>query len=464
MADVESEQPQDDFEIEITDIDELEATGSSSKPLRPLLSPRFSPRQRRLQLTITSAIVVLAVLLILGSTASVRELVGRASVFPIPTPIPTSGPGADLFYIQANPPWGHLSIDGHKVARLPRIKVDPPLRLSQGQHVLVWHADPFSPQSCTISVPARYRTDTCTEYGSIITFAATLNMLPAIQRALLIQAIQAALNTTQSSEMIQPGELYAFAPGISEPENNPCRITPQSVLCFATAKQPLRATLRFQLDTDTSPGTPCSISQACILNGRDCRLFCDSPGGTISPSAIIPEWNVLAVVRSLWEYVTLNGQIITHDQADTFIAEMANDHFVPLSITWNNPGWQVSVPFSNSQAHFNDTVCDSALADAQALAGAFLINNLPQQVHERSLSGANPAAGCVVVVTSGRVQGARPALIIVKPQVAYCLHRFGVLLAANDLAHRQWPYLPLADAYEQGLAYQLAAPIGGSSS
>jgi len=300
MADVEPEQPQDDFEIEIADIDELEAASSSAKPLRPLLSPRFSPRQRKMQLVITSTIVVLAILLILGSTATVREFVGRALVVPTPTPVPTSELEADLFYIQANPPWGHLSIDGHEVAHLPRINVDPPLHLSQGQHVLIWHADPFPPQSCTLSVPARYRTDTCTEYGSIITFAASLNMLPAVQRALLIQATQMALDSTRSSETIQPGELYAFAPGISGSENNPCRITPQSVLCFAAAKQPLRATLRFQLDTDTSPGTPCSISQACIINGRDCRLFCDGPGGTVSPSAIIPEWNVLAVVRSLW--------------------------------------------------------------------------------------------------------------------------------------------------------------------
>src|SRR6266516_1739141 len=393
MADVEPERPQDDFEIEITDIDALESADSSSRPWRQSPFPRFSPHQRRLQLTITSTIVVLAVLLLLGSTAPVRELVGRALVVPTLTPVPTSGPEADLFYIQANPPWGHLSIDGHEVAHLPRINVDPPLRFPQGQYVLVWHADPFPPQSCTLSVPARYRTDSCTKYGSIITFAASLNMLPALQRALLMQATQTVLDSTQSSETIQPGELYAFAPAIAGSQNNPCRITPQSVLCFATAKEPLRATLRFQLDTDTSPGGPCSISQACILNGQDCRLFCDAPGGTISPSAIISEWNVLAVVRSLWEYVTPGGQIIAQDQADTFIAEMANDHFVPLSITWNNPGWQVSPLFPNSQAPFGDPVCDSAIGDAQALAGAFVINNLPVQVQERSLSGANPAAG-----------------------------------------------------------------------
>ncbi len=40
---------------------------------------------------------------------------------------------------------------------------------------------------------------------------------------------------------------------------------------------------------------------------------------------------------------------------------------------------------------------------------------------------------------------------------AACLHRFGVLLAVNNLAHRLWPFLPVANAYEKRLAEQLAA-------
>ena len=127
---------------------------------------------------------------------------------------------------------------------------------------------------------------------------------------------------------------------------------------------------------------------------------------------------------------------------------MANDHLVPLGITWNNPGWQVSALFPNSQAPFGDPVCDSAIGDAQALAGDFVIDNLPVQVQDRSLSGANPASGCLLVIT--------PTSTTTKPIVAYCMHRFGVLLAANDMAHRLWPYLPVADAYEQQLAHQLA--------
>jgi hypothetical protein len=41
--------------------------------------------------------------------------------------------------------------------------------------------------------------------------------------------------------------------------------------------------------------------------------------------------------------------------------------------------------------------------------------------------------------------------------VAYCLHRFGVLLAVNDAAHRLWPFLPVADAYERQVVQQLIA-------
>lgn len=38
---------------------------------------------------------------------------------------------------------------------------------------------------------------------------------------------------------------------------------------------------------------------------------------------------------------------------------------------------------------------------------------------------------------------------------AYYLYRFGVLLAANDLAHRYFPSLPIADTYEQTSAQQI---------
>ncbi len=476
MGDIESEQPrdQDDFEIEITDIDELEEfelSSTPSKPSQPRASQRFSPRLRRLQLVLTTSIVVLAVMLILGSTAPVRELVGRLIIGPTSTPLPALGPGAYLFYIHGNPPWGRLSIDGHEVAHLPVVIVDPPLRLSPGRHVLTWRADPFPAQSCTLTVPARYSTDTCrlkdsiqvqsAIYASIVTFNESLNMLSDAQRASLIQATQAALDTRQYSETVQPGELFAYSPEVSGLENNPCRITSQSILCYAAAKQPLRATLRFQLDVNSSQNSSCTILESCKIAGQDCRLFCDTTAleGHVLSSSLILEWHVLAVARSLWEYVRQDGQIIADHQSDTFIAEMQNEHFVPLSITWDNSGWHVSTLFPNPQVIYGDPVCASAIGDARALANNFVINGMSIQVLQQSVSGADLAAGCVVVITPGDAVGLPPTSTLSPPLRAFCLHRFGVLLAANDLAHRQWPYLPLASTYEQHLAQQLVVPV-----
>jgi len=44
--------------------------------------------------------------------------------------------------------------------------------------------------------------------------------------------------------------------------------------------------------------------------------------------------------------------------------------------------------------------------------------------------------------------------------VAYVIQRFGVLLAVNALAHRLWPFLPVADAYTQHIAQQLITTGG----
>src|SRR5258707_15612926 len=112
------------------------------------------------------------------------------------------------------------------------MSVDPPLRLLPGQHVLVWRAAAFLAQHCTITVPAKPGVDSCRydppievgngSFASIITFSESLNMLPATQRALLIQAVQAELGT-HYSEMAQPGEPQALTSEIALPQAKPCR-------------------------------------------------------------------------------------------------------------------------------------------------------------------------------------------------------------------------------------------------
>src|SRR5258708_34898002 len=103
MSDVEHEQTEDDFAVDITDIDKSGDNASdsrmplSAKLLGVSLEPRLSLRQRRRQLIISGSIVVLAVLLILGSKAFVRDFVSGLFMRPTPSPLTMRLPRLDLF-------------------------------------------------------------------------------------------------------------------------------------------------------------------------------------------------------------------------------------------------------------------------------------------------------------------------------------------------------------------------------
>jgi hypothetical protein len=472
MADGEFERPQEDFEVEIADLDQVGATPGPSKSLRSVPLPRFSPRQCRLQLAATTAAIVLALVIILGSTASVRELVDSALSGLMPAPLPKLTPAplprTDRFYIQAGPSWGDLSIDGRTVSHLPAPSVEPPLRFSRGRHTLVWRAYPFATQSCTLTVPANPHADTC-QYepalgpvipasASTIRFAESLNSLSPRERAALIQATRQALESKQYSEMVQPGELYALASGVSGATPDPCTVIAQLFLCYGMAEQPLRARLSFSLDLDTAPNSPCSMTRTCLFEDQDCRLFCDVPLLLSQPSSpAAPVWKVMVVVRASWQYETLDGQLVASHEADTFMGGLENEHFVPLLIRRDGSGWHVSPLFLNPHALFGDPVCDSAVVDAQIVTDVFVVKHVRISIAYRAVAGPNLADGCVIVMTPQPGPDMMPTSAASPPLVAYCLHRFGVLLAANDLAHHQWPYLPVATASEKQLAQRLVS-------
>jgi len=484
MSDVESRQPQDDSIIETADLNELgdsaadteDGMSSAGQPPDTGLEPRFSPRQRRLQLIITSAIVVLAVLVILGSTASVRDLVRSIFVRPTPTPTPILFPGTDLFYIQADPPWGHLSIDGHPLSRLPRIGIDAPVRLSRGQHTLVWQAEPFQPQSCTVSVPPRYTTDTCSYKATaqlnsgltawLITFSVSLATLPGEQRTALIQIARAAIDTRQSAETVRPGELYALSP-----QDPACKPSFPESLCYTTAKQPVKATLSFQLDTDAVANEACAGPQpGCTFLDQNCHLFCT---GSVPAATASQEWNVFAPVRVVWEFATFDGRILARDVPDNSLwdyefGQVNDESLMLLRITWDSLGWHVTIPSDASMQNtgFLNPTCGAAQVGVQYLVLQPPVGPSGTPVYPlwQFASGPLPAAGCLAVGTP-QPDAFTTATPTTSPLLAaYCLHRFGVLLAANDIAHRFWPGLPVADTYEQVLAHQFAALIGGSSS
>src|SRR5258706_6530536 len=212
-----------DDQVEITDLPEetgaagrLRTTrgkaGQSPPFLGKWLFPRqITPRQRLLQVAAITGSVVLIALIVLAGSANTRNALITGIVGRQPTPTPTLFPGTDLFYIQGSPAWGHASLDGHVLSRLPIIGKDQPLRLTRGNHIVRWNADPFQPQTCLIAIPALVGSNSCVShqvaqlkpnlFASIITFSESLDSLPENQFQALTRATQMAVNTLQSTEM-----------------------------------------------------------------------------------------------------------------------------------------------------------------------------------------------------------------------------------------------------------------------
>ena len=455
------EHPADDQDVEIVSLPGQPARMQFSTPTpdHPPLAPRFTPRQRRMQLIVTISVVLLALLIVFGSSAAVRGLIIRQ-----PTPTPTLVPGANLFYIQLQPAWGKIALDGHTLARLPVIGKDAPLQLVAGRHVLQWIAPPFVTQSCTVSVPPSTN-DTCSYNATqalsdglsawVVKFSASLAILPVGQRASLARVAQAALDTQNTTTTVQPGELYGV---------------PSQEASYSVAAAPLRATLRYLLDTNAASPGSCIIGgrdtgQGCYYVGQDCRLFCSDPPPSLNlgPPAATPtpsgsEWDVLAAIYPTWNYTTLAGRRVAIAQSDD-VSEVGrdSDEFLePLSISWNGSAWRVTAQISDSN-HFENPICGTTQDETQSdtLLGRQLPADLSVQWYD--IDESLYAAGCValLVLIEAHPKTLPPSTYTV--MLAYFLHRFGVLLAANTLAHRLVPSLPVASAADQQLAAQMVA-------
>jgi hypothetical protein len=286
-----------------------------------------------------------------------------------------------------------------------------------------------------------------------------LSTLPVEQGAALIQAVQQELDARQSSVIVQKGELYAtLAP------DSMCRPALNETQCYAIAREPLYATLHFLLDTNPSSGETCLTPQpGCAYRDENCFLFC---AVTLNTPGAVDEWDALAPVMPLWTFQRQDGSIVEKDVPDNALwdistGQRADESLIAMQITWRDARWQVNIP-----ATMNTTVPIGLNPVCEAAHNVVSIQYAPQDSFGEPLylqwqyaSGLVPASGCLGVGVSRVDGGSVKSTINTPPGLAYCLLRFGVLLAVNDAAHHFWPNLPLADAFEQNLARQLAQGI-----
>lgn len=448
----------DERDVEIVDLDTpAHESARATRPTPSPLAPRFTPHQRRTQLVATVSIILLFLLVFLGSYGPTRSVL-LGSILPKPTA--TLAPGLDRFYIQAHPSWGHLSIDGKPIVHLPVVNTNAPLILGRGQHQFDWVAAPFASQHCVVSVPPSSGHDTCPLSAVtisrvhlvswLLTFAASMDLLPETQRVALTQAIQTALDNKQSDEIVQTGEHYA---------------TTDAKHPIAIATQPLRATLHFHIDTDTQRIVFCidslfgMPSTSCRINDEDCRLLCETYFAT--PSTTPDEWLTFGVVRTSWDYATLDGHVIARDQPEIADDAGTNEHILPLRISWHGDSWHVGTTFTSSELPIPNAnpVCFPAVDDFQTRG--VMIPHIPDALSYslQFVSGNMPATGCLITLkleqfSAHGTNGSNvPTPTIVS--TAYVLQRFGVFLAANTSAHMLWPNLPIASDYERNIVQQL---------
>ncbi len=450
----ELEEPQDDDVVEITNLNQDDEAGSSNTPRFFMETWLLSPKYRKQKTIATAVCMGLGLLIVLFALTPVSRL------FPPGSP-PTVEPSTYYFGLDANPPWGSLSVDGKRVALFSRGAYTL-FSLPRGQHTLTWYAAPFAPQQCRISVPVDFGSATCQfpdaaphlggTISAYISFPANLTMLSATQRTALIQAAQAVLDRQQSSETVQAGEVYTQTSAVSGTNTRSCTVVLQrAAICFATAHQPLKATLRLQLDTGPSPDAPCA-NGACDSGNQDCRLFCDVAAFVGSNITLSPAvWQASVQAQLLWQFTTRDGRVVEENQADSFILGQQNALMVSLNITWNGMGWGVTPTSQSGSFGSDDPVCQAAFGDMYTLVFA----STPLDTEPQLVPGPTHASGCLITIPLGSGLNGTPMPTPTASTVAYVIQRFGVLLAVNALAHRLWPFLPVADASTQHLVQQL---------
>ncbi len=418
------------------------------------------PPRNKARLTFTIALFLVIVLLLVAIFSPVRDVVINHYLTAAPSPTATLVAGDDLINISAAPP-GTVTVDGHIISKSTNpydpYFTDKPIRLARGQHKIVWQAPPFLPLSCIISVP-HLSSEACNYESAggtpnapatrLIAFNASLADLPDAQQAALKQAIQAALNTLQSTDTVQPGEQYVYA-------------SSSGGTTVKTATQPLQATLQFHLDANPSSQISCvnGYSDTCSYNGQNCLQFCTPPffDGYAPVKGAKLTWYAIGLFYPTWTYTTQSGQVVAQNQPDTSNSSVGQDHSINFRAAWDGTQWHVLPDFSpETMSQVNGPPTCASLANQISATTQYSATASGTNVDWGYAISTNEAQGCLAVVVPSPGQQTPTNF---KQPAAYFLYRFGVLLAANSLAHSEFPNIPMADAYEQGIAQAIAAKL-----
>ncbi len=441
----------DEFDIEVTRLDprirddaaqrgepssqaDQAESGTVASPLIPApddpavgrasASGRRTPRV----IAIFGLSLLIATLLLLIEGPAAQDAL--RTLRPTATPRPAIAGSGRIFFLHSVP-WGILRVDhdqGPNLNAAPRLFSDgqpvlPYSDLPPGRHIVQYDAQLFPHFECLLSIPAR-ADDTCgvrvVDMGSgELDLGARVDRLPPVQRVALIAATEAALADAPSSVLLLPGTRFRGADG-----------------SVVVAEQPLYAELLVSLNRQDS-SRPATTDSSCALLCDIDGLYRDNPD---------PAWQLYVDVVVSWRYRRIGPSgpsDIVVDQAP--VGDVTDDAHLRATIkaAWTGT-WRVTLT--------PGAPCKIEEHMVQRLEAAHSSPN--QDLGGRSYPDYTSTA-CLFAGTSYNAA-------IRDFATFYLLYRFGVLIAANDAAHRLFPELPVATAEEAALARQIATTAVGT--
>lgn len=438
----------DNFEIEVTDLNTGApahhplADNAPAQPYAPgdddesgwtMPQPATPLRQRRARAAIVTGVLALAMALVILINPTAKASLSSVFHFPTPVPSPTPQPGSNLIYLAFGAPWGTVSLDGKRVESANLGMISALVTLPRGRHTLVVTQAPFPTLRCTVSYPASAR-DTCPlitptnspymqfdpnsipSSSRFVDVGARFSLLPRDAQDALLAAAEGVVQPPGTPVTIHPGDHYLRDDGV-----------------VAVAQTTLVATF---IPTMLPPAdTVSSDSPSCVS-------FCDVSGVTIGGSG---DWSVRVGMLGSWQITTPSGLVIVQHAAmypgDAIYQGMPPAIQMQLNMLWTGR-WQVSA--SNDFGYEWAPACQMA----QEMMGAWLSDNNLNLSGMDIQGGRTPETGCSLDLTLGDSGQSDPL---------YLYYHFGVLLAANDAAHKTFPKLPVASSAERALARQLLA-------
>lgn len=420
----------DEFEILSLDM------SIGDEPLRASApGARLSRIRRSLVGSVAVVSALLAIVILVASIPSADD--GIRLALHLPTPIPTAvlPRGSDTLLLAHTVPWGRLSVDGRSLDDLhtfiDRIDDYPAIRLPAGTHTITYAADQFPTLTCTVTIPfmtpriAPADLHTCSVLpfpgvhspasapaAHLIDLRATLDRLAPATLAQLKEEIDTTLPSAQT--VVQPGERYLGSDG-----------------AVHVASAPLPAQLVMRLNNDPLILLPLGDFPTM------CAVLCADPIQSATPTQS-PVWSLFANVTPAWRFGATKSSVTAPFAPPAEVSADVVTQLVTVGVTYEGGQFRVTPRGAESASR----LVFAAATNAVSGFGKKLTSQYPSGWSALPFIAHNPADGCMIVV--GTIQSSGDGFPGGK--TLNVLYQFGVLLAADQMAHNVLPALPVASA------------------